>query len=398
MAFPIIITKDGLQPIPPSVLRADLIALVSAQVPGYTADLPGSLIEDISSTDTYALVVCDQAKVELVNSLSPYGANEFLLNQLGQMYGVERGAATNTSVDVIFSGPPGFVIGRGFTISDGTHQYVVQTGAIIGSGGDTPLVYCVANSTGTWSVPANTVTTLITSVPSGYAVTVNNPSNGTPSAGEQSVESYRASVLQAGLAASTGMPTLLRTAVGNVAGVQERLISIRQQSDSWQILVGGGDPYEVGFAIFSSLFDITTLVGSLTDPARDETVSINDYPDSYDVVFVNPVQQDVSIQLVWNSISPNFVSPASVASLGGPALVDYVNTIFVGQPMNVFEMQRVFQDAIATLIPTPLLTRMVFTVSIDGIVVPPDAGTGIIDGDAEGYFLTTVGDISITQG
>lgn len=398
MALPIVITKDGLQPQAPATLRAELLALVSAAVPGYTADLPGSLIEDISSTDTYALVVCDQAMVELVNSLTPYGANEFLLNQLGAVYGVQRGEATNTSVDVVFTGTPGFVINRGFTISDGTHQYVVQDGLIIPSGGVTGLVYCVANVTGSWSVPSGSVTTLVTSVPGSVSLSVTNPSNGTPSSGEQSIESYRAAVLRAGLAASTGMASTLKTALGNVSGVQERLISVRQLSGGWEVIVGGGDPYSVGYAIFSSLFDITQLTGSQTDPARDETISINDYPDTYEVTFVNPVQQDVGIALLWNTSSPNYVSPASVASLGGPALETYVNSITVGQPMNLFEMQRVFQDAVATLIPTPLLTRMAFTVTIDGSPVSPDAGTGIIAGDDEGYFLTDLGSISITQG
>lgn len=398
MAIPIVITKDGLQPQAPADLRAQLVALVSAQVPGYTANLPGSLIEDVASTDTYALAMCDQAVVELVNSLTPYGANEFVLNQFGQVYGVPRGANTNTSVEVEFSGPAGFVIGRGFTVSDGTHQYVVQAGVIIPSGGTTDRVYCVANAPGTWSVPAGSVTALVTSVPSGTVITVTNPTDGVPSSGEQSIESYRVAILRAGQSASTGMATTLRTALGNVSGVQERLVSIRAiGAQEWEIIVGGGDQYDVAYAIFSSIPDITMLGGS-TDAGRNETVTIDDYPDAYDVVFVRPPQQDVGISLTWNTSGGNFVSPVSVAELGTAALVEYVNGVYVGKPMNLFEMQRVFQDAVADLIPTPLLTRMVFTVEIDGNVTPPDMGTGVIDGDPEGYFFTDASLITITQG
>ena len=120
MSLPTVITAAGLQPQSPATLRANLVAAVAAQNPGYTADLPGSLIEDIASTDVGALVVCDQARVDLVNSLSPYAANAQLLIQLGNISGVQQGTTSNTSVYVVFSGTVGFVVSPGFTVSDGT--------------------------------------------------------------------------------------------------------------------------------------------------------------------------------------------------------------------------------------------------------------------------------------
>ena len=55
--IPVVVTAAGAQPTPPATLLADLIAQVSATNPGYTANLPGSLIENISSTDVGALVM-----------------------------------------------------------------------------------------------------------------------------------------------------------------------------------------------------------------------------------------------------------------------------------------------------------------------------------------------------
>jgi hypothetical protein len=66
--------------------------------------------------------------------------------------------------------------------------------------------------------------------------------------------------------------------------------------------------------------------------------------------------------------------------------------------MNLFELQNVFQSAIAPVIPPQLLTRMVFLVAINGITVPPTAGTGIIAGDPESYFFTTAPQIVVLQG
>lgn len=471
-----VVTKDGLQPQSPASIRAALIAAVAAVRPGYTANLPGSLIEDISSTDVAAIALCDQARVEAVNSLTPYGANAFLLSQLGQIYigpGSAPAVPTNTSVSVVFTGPPGFVIAVGFTVTDGTYQYVVQDGGVIGADGTSDPLFCLATIPGSWAIPTNTVNALVTSVPSGVDLTCNNPLAGVPGADAETEESYRVRVLRAGQAIAQGMATMLKTLVGEVVGVQQRLVSVIQQvGGGWTIIVGGGDPYKVAYAIFTALFDVSTIEGStlrvtnitqanpgvvttdlnhgyetgqtgvvitgvvgmtpingvalppitvidektfsvgistlpypayvsggvVTPNLRNVSVNINDYPDVYSIPFVNPPQQTVAIALTWNTSADNFVSSAAVAQLGNPALVDYVNAIPVGAPMNLYEMQTVFQEAIASVLAPALLTRMVFQVSINGIGVDPSPGTGVIAGDPESYFLTSAAEVVITQG
>jgi hypothetical protein len=468
--FPVVMTDAGIQPQSPMAVRDALLALVQAAQPGYTANLPGSLIEDISSTDTFAILLADAAKVELVNSLTPYGANNFLLTQLGNVYGVPLGLGSTTSVEVNFTGTPGFVISAGFTVSDGTYQYVIQSGGIVGDDGQSGGLFALSTTQGRWAVPANTVNILVTSVPSGISLSVTNPQTGTPGTTEQTPEEYRRQVLIAGQAVSQGMPTILRTALQKVPGVQSRLISVRQQPGGWQILVGGGDPYQVAYAIFQSLFDVSTLVGSslaitnvtqanpgvvttninhgllagstveisgvvgmtelngnsyvvtpltpttfsldadttsfgvyssggtISPEVRNQIVAINDFPDAYIVTFVQPLLQVVTISVTWGTTSPNIVAPAAVAQLAAPALVGYINSIVVGQPINLFQLQAVFQQAVASVIPAEFLTRMIFVVSIDGVSTPPDSGTGIIDGDPEGYFFSETTNISITQG
>lgn len=466
---PLTMTSAGPQNQSVVALNAQLIAIATALSPGLTANLPGSLIEDISSTDTAALALIDSARTDLINSVSPNVANPELLIQLGQVYGVPMGADTNTSVTVVFSGPPGYVIAQGFTVSDGTYQYVVQDGGIIGAGGISPQLFAVAILAGTWAVPVGTVTQLVTSVPSTISLSVNNTVTGTPSAGPQTEEDYRAQVIQAGAAPAQGMVSTLKRLLGNVSGVQQRLISVQQSTAGpWRVLCGGGDPYQVAYAIFVALFDIGTLVGSqlaitgmsaanpvvittnlnhgyiagqtvpvvgatpsaynltytvasvtattittttngsgfgayvsgatLSPNPRNEIVSINDFPDHYSITYVTPPQQTVAITVTWNTISTNFISPAAIAQLATQPLVSYVNSVVVGQPMNLFELQAVFQAAIASVIPPQLLTRMVFQVIINGTTVAPSTGTGIIQGDPESYFFTTAAQIVVQQG
>jgi hypothetical protein len=478
--IPIVITSSGLQPTPPATLRQLIEQAAELASPGYTGNLPGSLIEDILSTDVGAVAVCDAAKVETVNSLTPLGANAFLLSQLGQIYlgsGSAPATPTNTSVSVVFqvvdnnNNPlAGQVIAVGFTVSDGVYQYVVQDGGVTNSDGFSQPLFCLASTPGTWTIPTNTVSQIVTSVPSSIFMSCTNPLAGVPGAAAETEEMYRARVLQAGLATAQGMPTMLKTMLSEVPGVQARLVSVLQKTGDWEIIVGGGDPYEVADAIFRALFDISTLVGStlsvvsisqaanavvVTDlnhgysngqlavmsgiqgmvplngieftvtvinqtsfsiaintegyPAyigggvvspnlRNVSVNINDYPDVYAIPFVDPPQQTVAIAVTWNTSSPNFVSSAAVAQLSSPALVNYVNSVKVGAPINLFELQTTFQVSIASILDPSLLTRMEFAVSINGIGVEPVSGTGVIAGDPESYFLTSSASISVVQG
>ncbi len=470
MTIPIVMTQAGRDTQTPQALNTQLIDSVSALVPGYTATLPGSLIEDFSSTGTGAILICDQAVTELIASVTPFGANDFILNQQGQIYGVQPGTDTNTSVYEVFSGPAGYVISVGFTVSDGTYQYVVQDGGIIGTGGQSLPLYCVSTQPGTWAVPAGTVTQLVTSVPSSIALTVTNPLAGTPSTTTQTTDDYRGQVLQAGLVSAQGMPRMLKSLIQNIPGVQARLVSIIQGSNGWEVIVGGGDPYLIAGAIYQAMFDVTRLVGStmavtgitqaspgvvttsinhgfstgqviniagvvgmtevnnvpltitvltettfsigvdttsytawssggvVTPNYRNVSVSIKDYPDIYTVPFVIPPQQSVTITVTWNTTLTNGVSNASIQQMAIPALIGYVNSIPVGAPMNLFEIQDAFKQSIASLIPGEFLTRMVFAVYINGILVDPTSGTGIIAGDPESYFYAGTTSMTINQG
>jgi hypothetical protein len=471
------LTAAGRVNTPPATLNATLIANAVSLSPGLTATLPGSLIEDISSTDTGALIVIDQAVTETLASISPYTANPYILTQLGQIYlgqGSTATPATNTSVYCVFtgSGVDGFVVAPGFTVSDGSNQYVTTIGGIVESGGSTGLIQFYAISSASFAVPANSVTTIVTSLPVGIGLTVTNPSSGTPGGAAQTEGAYRAQVLTAGLVGATGMPNYLTTLLLAIPGVQSNLINIRQQpGPTWEIIVGGtGDQYAIGLAIFEALFDINTLTGSsllvtgitnanpgvvttdlnhgyatgqtaqingavgitgingtnftatvisptsfsigidttssgawtsggiVTPNFRNATVTINQYPNSYTIPYVLPPVQVVSLEVTWNTSDLNFVSQSGVALLVQPAMAAYINGLPVGAPINELEMDSVFQTAVISLIPTNLLTRLVYTVTIDGVVTAPGTGEATIFGDPESYFSIAAASIIVQQG
>lgn len=537
------ITTAGAIPATPQELRDAEVAAAEALSPGLTANLPGSLIEDIASTAAGALVIQDLAYVDLVNSISPYTANPFVLSQLGTVYGVQQGLGSNASVYVTFYGDAGYVIPVGFTVSDGNYQYVVQEGGVIQTDGQSAALYCVSTYEGTWAIPVGTVTQIITSVATGFTLTCFNLTAGVPGTGAQSTPDYQAQVIQAGLSVAQGMPSFLKTTLQKISGVQKRLISVRSPAiNTWQVICGGGDPYAVANGIFQGLFDISNLVGStlnvvnitqaqppvvstdlnhgysvgqiiqitgatgmtqingnnyevasvptpttftlnvkissitwaadvvtvvtevphglttsgttviyncypfeyngtvsytrvntttftyplILDPGtastlgttqlrttgfgaytgngvlspnlRNVEVNISDYPDSYTIPFINPPLQTVGISMLWNTNSLNYVSPTAVAQLAIPALNDYINSIYVGEPINIFELERTFENSISSILDSNLISRMVFTITINGIIVSPVSGTGVIYGDPESYFQSSTSLITVEQG
>ncbi|HEY4153504.1 MAG TPA: ubiquitin-activating E1 FCCH domain-containing protein [Pseudolysinimonas sp.] len=272
--YPIVLTQAGAQPQSPLDLRSQLINLVTygtdkngapviAPVPGYTANLPGSLIEDISSTDTAALIICDQARVELLNSLTPYGANAFILNQLGQLLGIPIGTQENVTVGLLFTGPAGFLIQKGFLVGDGTHSYSVQQAVAIGSTGFAPIVNAIATVAGQWAVPSATVTTVQSSVPSPVSLTVTNPDPGTGGTTPETEQQYRLRVMQAERVTCQGTPDFLKTLLMAVSGVLPQQVAIQAVSGGlWKVIVGGATPDQ--FAIANAIYQGVPILSSLT--------------------------------------------------------------------------------------------------------------------------------------
>lgn len=400
--LPIIMTEAGAQPTPPKTLLSNLISRVAQKVPGYTANLPPGLITDLAGTATGAIALIDQARVDLINSVSPYGANIPLLKQLGDIYGVPQGEGTNTSVYVTFSGPPGFPLPKGFTVGDGNNQYAVVRDTVIPSSGQTEPVYSLATSPGTWAVPEGTVTQIITSVPKNYDVTCTNLTAGLPGLTEQSWASYRAQVMQSGMKAVQGVPDFLRTMLQEVDGVQENLISLRQPTPGkWVVIVGGGDPYEVAYAIYKSIPDISTLTNDVSNPygaeVEKKTIQIDVYPDSYQVPFVVPTSQTAAVFITWNTASTNYIDPAGVSNAVQQPVADYINAIATGQPINMLQIQEIFLSSVQGLIPPSLVSMVDIQIGINGTIVPPADNSKLVYGDTYGYFSTTAGQIQVEK-
>ena len=138
--------------------------------------------------------------------------------------------------------------------------------------------------------------------------------------------------------------------------------------------------------------------GVVTPNFRNTSVTISQYPDSYTIPIVLPPAQTVSMTVTWQTSSSNFVSPIGIAALAQPALAAYINSLPVGAPINVLELNSTFIAAVAGQVPQNLLTVLIFSVAINGITTAPGVGTETIFGDPESYFSCSAASITVVQG
>lgn len=398
VAIPLVLTDAGAQPTDPSVLRQAILNGVAAISSGYTANLPGTLIEDILSTDMGALVTIDQARVDTINSLYPYSANDYILSLLGAQLGIPQGQATNANVNVVFSGSSGQVVPQGTIVSDGIGQYVSTVGAIISASGSTVPVNCVANSSSI-VVPAlpNAVTQVLTSFPSGVTITCNNPNAGIAALPPQTSDEYRSQLMLAYAAPVASSAAFILSTVLAVTGVNPLLTAVKVLSTGYQVIAAGGSPQAIGYAILTASADIYNLLGSQVSATRNVTVSVVDGINTYSIVYVSPPAQVVTGSLTWTTSITNFSQASLVNATATPVVVSYLNSIPVGNPINLIEMMNVFINSVESIIQGQDISNVSISININGSSVTPISGTQLIASDPESYFSTASNALTITM-
>ncbi|MDI2113090.1 baseplate J/gp47 family protein [Commensalibacter nepenthis] len=469
MANNLVITQEGVVPTPPQVIREQIQSEIENTVPDYTASLPGTLIEDLLSTCCGCAVFIEQAKVDLINSISPSTANEALLDQLGVVYGIIRKSGSSGSAYVVFTGTAGFIVPRGFIISDGIHRFIVQNDTVINQEGSSGQVYVLAQDTSVFDIPANTITKIESSVRNDIKLTVTNPQIGIIGSKAESYADYRARIMNAGIVTSTATPTMIRTKLLAIPNVQQRLLSIIANGDGYSVICGGGDPYDVANAIFQSIpttgilkpsvidvsrFDkgnptvmYTNLIHGLKDGdlvtfsglgfndlqnkrfkakiltansfsipvdttnfsdytgglilnqnIRNRSIILRDGVDSYTIPFVVPLQQQVEVQLIWNTDVESSLYVGAISNTTIPLIVQYINGISIGDSINLYEVEKIFLEGVNQVVNQNLVTNIEILIFIDGVQQEPLPKENIIRGDPQSYFYTTEEKIVVTDG
>jgi hypothetical protein len=394
-----VITKAGMARRTLDDIRQSMHAVVAEIDP--TIDLLSrSPQQSFIDTSVAAINECWQMIGDLFNSLTPYNANGYFLEQIAALHGIQRNELIRPSVYVTFTGTAGFVIPAGAVVGDGGHQYQVVTGGIVSNGGAVTL-YCRALDDGIWAIPAYTVNQVLFSVYSPNTLTCANQAAGNSGSEPESLPIFRERVLRDYRKTSSATIYNCRALLQRVDGVITRSVAIRKYMGSVKVMVAGGDPNNIGYAIYKSGIDVSRLSGSTSlghSIERNRHALIQEYPDFYNIVFVHPVEKLIKINVFWNTHDHTFIRDMAIIAACQMPIVDYINQLPTGGRINLLELDNIFRDAASAVINPQFISNLRFQVIIDGIIKGVDNGTHLISDDAEALFSTNADSVRFSRG
>lgn len=386
----------------PLEIREDIRSNVS---PNLDTNLPAGLLSGIIDTGSVVVAMCERAASSLALTVSANSALTTDLEQVGESLGIIRRGITYASAQITFSGAAGTYIPSGTVVSNssGTHTYLTNAGVIINSSGSV-TVSCTSPNV----LIVDNPNTLQDYTPVIIGVSCTNlTSSSIGSRLPETDAEYASRIKMAYTYAGTNTFRAIISEVSNITGVNRRLVALNRVEyqasplilSGYRLIVGGGDRHEIANAVYGLISDPSLLRPSLT-AIRNTSVSIIDGGSSVGIVIVEPSVQLVTATINYTSNETHDIS--GFISAAKAVAYDYINGIKLGYPLNIMMLESLIraESVSGGYMTNNGLTELIFTFSItkDGTplgVVSPDAGTRLISGDAEGYFYTTLGQITV---
>lgn len=145
-------------------------------------------------------------------------------------------------------------------------------------------------------------------------------------------------------------------------------------------------PHTFSIGIDTSASGSWTGGGEVTPNVRNNVVTINDWPDNYLIPFVIPLQQNVTVKFEWGSEGVNYLTDATILTLVSAPVIQYINGIYAGKPLNINNLKDTFLQSVNGTIDMSLISKLNVIITVNGIVTNPDPNTNIISGDPFSYF------------
>lgn len=387
----ITITDNGVETQTLAEIQAQLLAQLQALNPGIPSAMTGSLQEDMLSTSALFVYETDQSIAALLSSLNPALAIEPICRNLGAALGLPAKTEGKSSAVVTIVGDPGVYIPTGYRVKDSSgRQFQVTTYYTIPSTG-TLSVTMEAVDDGDVIVAANTLTIQVS--PRTGIDSVTNPSASTGAQNAETMLEYRTRLNQAMQAQNSGVIPSIKSAISQIENVVLRTIRVIKTGSGIEVIVAGGDDYEVATAIFANVLDLAGLSSSATDPARVMEITVVDDTDKYLVTFTRPESATITIDTTYSTL--NTVNQESFATYASTAMIDYVNSLPSGVGINTLELSQVISDAVSAQVPVGNISRLTFDFKVDGVTTVPV--NNILEVNTDQYTVTDAGNLSFAR-
>lgn len=276
----------------------------------------------------------------VMNSISPNYANDFILKELGEAFGLKMKDKARPNTVITFYGLAGVIIPEGTEISnkDKSKKFITVKSGIINITGETSI-YCEGADYYDTSAPANTLNIMVTQILNVDRCT--NKNDVTETIPAETIEQFRARFQTKALSNKMGTVSALTYALKAIKGVNERLCTNKPsqileggvRKAVLEVIAGGGDDYEIALAIFNSVLYPDIFVSNPSNNETDRTININvsfngtDYPITFTRPKINQLSINISLTVQEGFIN---IPPEAFTLLLRPYYENYINNLKIG--------------------------------------------------------------------
>ena len=327
----------------PTVIRERLLNQAIEKVEGFTK-LPSGIQNNLIDESVLDIVEIQDMLSNVMNSVSPSYANDFIVKELGAAFGLKIKDKALPNTTITFYGLQGVVIPEGLEVgnADGSKKFITTKSDIINAAGQVSI-YCEGADYYDTPTPANTLNVLLNQVLNVTSCTnLNDAVESTPA---ETISEFRTRFQTRAQANRSGTVASLDNALKEIEGTVDRLCTYKVsqiieegvKEAVIEVVVGGGDDYQVALAIFNSVLYPDIFVSNPSGSETNRTVNINVTFNSVDfpIVYTRPKinQLSINISLTVQSGFINIPSEAFTLLLR-PYYEDYINNLKIGYSPN----------------------------------------------------------------
>lgn len=346
---------SGYQPSTAEELKNELIADLekyNADFLNYPQSFQGALLDQA----TVFLMYLELLISDLFNQFSYSQAQGTLLDLLGDDRGIRRKGVYKSEVTLRFTGTKGYVIPKGLAVTMSNDP----------SSGDKPVFYTyeetlINTTTGVVDVLAYSDATSIPQVAIGEldkivdnipSLSVENIDTPTEPREQESESEYRLRVQQRLRNPKAGSIGAVLGEISNIEGVDTRLVGWRKGELSsggktyktFEIVVGGGDPVDIAYAIFryggiNSFLYQSNPSGGESARTISQDIKVYNQTDTYKFTRPKKLSLAIKVKVPLRDVESD---NASIQALTKDSMADYINSVPVGVLINIASLTEAF--------------------------------------------------------
>ncbi|MDA0063016.1 baseplate J/gp47 family protein [Brachyspira hyodysenteriae] len=230
----------------PTVIRERLLNQAIEKVEDFT-DLPSGIQNNLLDESVLDIVEIQDMLANVMNSISPSYANDFIVRELGEAFGLKIKDQALPNTTITFYGLAGVIIPEGLEVgnADGSKKFITTKSDIINATGQVSI-YCEGADYYDTPTPANTLNILLNQVLNVTSCTnLNDAVETTPA---ETISEFRSRFQTRALANRSGTVATLDNALKEIEGTVDRLCTYKASQiveegvskAVLEIIVGGG--------------------------------------------------------------------------------------------------------------------------------------------------------------